>query len=89
MSHTTQPPALEQVDATERTPQALIQAVQMEIGRMQMTYRDSDPKFQALAVAWQALRFAWYVVAEDRNTAQDKLTLVEETIADYKRLAML
>ena len=89
MSHTTQPPALEQVDATERSPQALIQEVQMEIGRLQMTYRDSDPKFQALAVAWQSLRFAWYVVAEDRSTAQSKLALVEEALADYKRQAML
>ena len=87
MSHSIHPPALEQVDATERSPQALIQEVQMEIGRMQMTYRDSDPKFQALAVAWQALRFAWYVVAEDRSTAQDKLALVEEALADYKRQA--
>jgi hypothetical protein len=54
-----------------------------------MKYRDSDPCFWALAVAWEATRFAWYVLSEDPGTARGKLQLTEKALSDYKRIARL
>lgn len=64
-----------------------VQATQSMLMHIQMLYRDSEPPFWAVAVAWEATRFAWYVVQGDIGTARDKLLLVEEAIADFKRRA--
>ena len=45
-----------------------VQNAQTMIGQLQMQYRDSDPKFWALGVAWEPLRFAWYVLDGDTCT---------------------
>ena len=70
---------------TTPTPAEVIQTAQTAIGRLQMKYRDTTPDFWALAVAWEAARFAWYVVEGDRGTAADKLHLLKNAIADYER----
>lgn len=72
--------------APEPTPAAIIQAAQSALGTLQYTYRDHDPEFWALAVAWEAARFAWYVVEGDAGTAADKLQLLQTAIADYQRV---
>ena len=72
----------------EPTPAAIIQAAQSALGTLQYTYGDHDPKFWALAVAWEAARFAWYVVEGDAGTAADKLQLLQTAIADYQRMTM-
>ena len=69
------------------SPQDIIQDAQMTLGQLQMTYRDDDVRFWAIAVAWEAARFAWYVVAGDCGTADDKLRLLKDTIADFERRA--
>ena len=73
------------LNSPEPTAGEVIQAAQSALLKVQMQYRDSDPKFWALAVAWEAARFAWYVVHGDPGTARDKLSLVEEAVADFKR----
>jgi hypothetical protein len=65
--------------------QNVVQGAQTTIGQLQMTYRDIDPKFWALAVAWEALRFAWYVLDGDLGTAQEKLARVKAAIDDFER----
>ena len=70
----------------EPTPAAIIQAAQSALGTLQYTYRDHDPEFWALAVAWEAARFAWYVVEGDAGTAADKLQLLQTAITDYERM---
>ena len=72
--------------APEPTPVATIQAAQRALGQLQFTYRDHDPQFWALAVAWEAAHFAWYVVAGDTGTAADKLALLQTAIAGYQRM---
>ena len=67
------------------TPAEVIQDAQTALGRLQMKYRDTTPDFWALRVAWEAARFAWYVVEGDRGTAADKLHLLKDAIADYER----
>ncbi len=69
-----------------RSAAEVIQEVQTTIGRLQMVYRDTTPDFRALAIAWEALRFAWYVVERDQGTAADKLRILKNAIADYERL---
>lgn len=69
------------------TPKDTIQHAQTTLGQLRMTYRDSEPEFWALAVAWEAVRFAWYVADGDLGTADDKLTLVKEAIADFEQMA--
>lgn len=64
-----------------------LQAAQGDVSRLRDQYRDTQPEFWALAVAWEALRFAWYVVAGDQGSAAAKLALVEEAIKDWKSLA--
>ena len=51
-----------------------------------MTCRDSELAFWALAVAWQALRFVWYMLDGDRSTALGKLAEVKQAIADFERM---
>ena len=67
------------------TPQDTVQYTQVTIGKLQMTYRDTDPKFWALAVAREALRFAWYVLEGDLGTAQEKSARVKAAIDDFER----
>ena len=71
---------------TTPTPAEVIQTAQTAIGRLQMKYRDTTPDFWGLRVAWEAARFAWYVVEGDRGTAADKLHLLKNAIADYERM---
>ena len=66
-------------------PQQIVQAAQSTIGKLQFAYRDTVPRFWALAIAWHALRFAWYVAADDQDSASDKLTQLVDAIADYRR----
>jgi hypothetical protein len=49
-----------------------LQKIQSELLTMQNGYRDTTLKFWALALAWEAVRFAWYVCADDLG-AQAKL----------------
>jgi hypothetical protein len=65
----------------------MVQSAQSALMKLQMQYRDTTLPFWALAVAWEAARFAWYVVQGDFGTASDKLQLVEEAIAAFKRKA--
>ena len=86
MTHSAVKSADGSTPAPEPTPAAIIQAAQSTLGQLQYTYRDHDPKFWALAVAWEAARFAWYVVEGDAGTAADKLQLLQTAIADYQRM---
>ena len=65
-------------------PADIIQKAQSTILKLQASYLDSQPAFWALAVAWEATRFAWYVVAGDHNMAMDKLQLLKRAIADFE-----
>jgi hypothetical protein len=65
----------------------IVQAAQSTLLNLQMQYRDTTLPFWALAVAWEAARFAWYVLQGDLGTARDKLQFVEEAIAAFKRKA--
>jgi hypothetical protein len=67
----------------------IVQSAQSALLKLQMQYRDTTLPFWALAVAWEAARFAWYVVHGDLGTARDKLQLVEDAIAAFKQKAML
>jgi hypothetical protein len=67
------------------SPQQIVQAAQSTISKLQMTYRDTDLRFWALAAAWHALRFAWYVAAGDRDSANDKFAQLVDAITDYRR----
>ena len=63
-----------------------IQGLQVDLGRLQFLYRDSQPEFWGLRLAWEATRFAWYVVSGDVGTAAEKLALVEDAVKDVKGL---
>lgn len=63
-----------------------LQDLQSEVARFQYLYADSQPEFWGLRLAWEATRFAWYVVARDLGTAAEKLALVEDAIKDVKGL---
>ena len=67
------------------TPADIIQEAQAALGKLQMTYRDSQPEFWALALAWEAVRFAWYVCAGDTGAALEKLELVRRALAAVER----
>lgn len=62
-----------------------MQALQTEVARFQHAYRDSQPEFWALRLAWEAVRFAWYILAGDADTAAAKLALVKDAIKDCER----
>ena len=67
-------------------PLQTIQETQTTLARLQNSYRDTQPEFWALAVAWEAARFAWYVLGGDLGTAAGKLVRTQEAIADYERM---
>jgi hypothetical protein len=69
------------------SPTDVIQSAQTALGKLQMQYRDSQLEFHALGVAWEAARFAWYVVSGDLGTAADKLQLLDDWIATYRRMS--
>lgn len=64
----------------------LIQDLQVDVARFQFLYTDDRPEFWGLRLAWEAVRFAWYVVAGDLGTAAAKLALVEDAVKDVKGL---
>jgi len=66
-------------------PAEVIQLAQTALGKLQMQYRDSQIEFYALGVAWEAARFAWYVVSGDRGAAADKLRLLDDWLATYRK----
>ncbi len=68
------------------TPADIIQEAQTALGKLQMTYRDSQPQFWALALAWEAARFAWYVASNDLDTAREKLARVRGALQDVERV---
>lgn len=61
-----------------------LQETQSAVDRLRYTYSDSQMEFWGLLIAWEALRFAWYVVSGDRATARAKLELIESAITDWK-----
>ena len=61
-----------------------LQGFQGNVSRLRDQYRDTQPEFLALTVAWEAIRFAWYVVAGQPDDARAKLALVEDAIKDFK-----
>ena len=63
---------------------AQIQQMQSLLGRAQTLYNDSDIRFWALGLAWEAARLAWYEVVEGHNAG--KLRNVENALNDYKRM---
>lgn len=81
-------PAVKPAAGNSALPGDIIQAAQSTLLQLQNEYRDSQLPFWALRVAWEAARFAWYVTQGDLGTARDKLQLVEEAIADFKRRNM-
>jgi len=66
-------------------PLERIQAIQSEIGELQMTYRDTTPEFHALALAWESIRLAWYVVSGDNDSAREKLASARRALEDFER----
>ena len=72
----------------QRGPRAadIIQNAQTALGQLRDRYRDHQREFWGLAVAWEAARFAWYVVTGDLDTARDKLDLVKIAVADFERM---
>ena len=61
----------------------MLQEIQTQVSRLQMGYRDERAEFWALAVAWEALRFAWYVCAGEGG-AEQKMASLQTAIADYE-----
>ncbi len=62
-----------------------IQDAQSVIGKAQRAYRDTQVQFWALGLAWEAVRLAWYEVADGNNGG--KIANVENALNDYKRVA--
>jgi len=61
-----------------------IQALQNQTFWLQHQYDSSSSVFCALAVAWEALRFAWYAAHGDFDDAAAKLERVEAAIEWYR-----
>jgi len=61
-----------------------LQQAQSVLGKAQRSYSDSDVRFWALGLAWEAVRLAWYEVVEGHNAG--KLRNVENALNDYKRM---
>ena len=55
--------------------------IQAELGRLQQDYRDTDVEFWAIALAWEAVRCAWYVVAQG---SREKVASVRQALADLE-----
>lgn len=60
-----------------------IQELQNQVFRLRDNYHSSGSQFHALTVAWEAVRFAWYVVHGDFIDANDKLDRVNVAIEWY------
>jgi hypothetical protein len=60
----------------------LIQHVQITLGNLQLQYSETRPEFWALRLAWEAVRLAWYVVAQHEEGG--KLALVEGALKDLR-----
>jgi hypothetical protein len=60
----------------------VIQHVQTTLGRLQLQYSETMPEFWALRFAWEAVRLAWYVVAQ--HDEGGKLELVEGALKDLQ-----
>lgn len=61
-----------------------IQEIQDVTFRMRDLFHSSSSQFHALTVAWEALRFAWYVVHGDLSDADAKLERVNAAIEWYQ-----
>ncbi len=60
----------------------LIHQMQISLGRLQLQYSETTPEFWALRLAWEAVRLAWYVVAQKEDGG--KLDRVESAVKDLK-----
>ncbi len=76
--------ALNQLSSEEAS--IVIQRAQGTLGRLQMQYSDDRAEFWALALAWEAARLAWYVVAHDSTSVSEKLVLVGRALDDFRRV---
>jgi hypothetical protein len=56
-----------------------LQVIQAELGRLQQDYRDTDVAFLAIALAWESVRCAWYVVSQN---SFEKVQAVQQAL-DY------
>ena len=65
-----------------------IQQIQDELGRARSQYRDNQPEFWALELAWEAVRLAWYVVHDGAGSdmVNEKLQSVKDAVSDFKRV---
>ncbi len=70
---------------THPQPVDIIQSAQSKLLQLQNHYRDCQIEFWALAVVWEATRFAWYVVAGDLHTARAKLQGLKNAIGDFEK----
>ncbi len=57
-----------------------IQDIQTTLGRLQMQYSETTLEFWALRLAWEAVRLAWYIVAQHDDGG--KLELVKGALKD-------
>ena len=57
-----------------------LQAIQLELSAMQNKHRDTTPQFWAFNLAWEAVRFAWYVCKGDELGAREKLHHVKQAL---------
>ena len=63
---------------------ASLQLMQDMIGSLQRQYdQDTVLQFWALRLAWEAIRLAWYVVAQHNDGG--KLELVDDALVDFKQ----
>jgi hypothetical protein len=67
----------------------IIQNAQTAVGQLRDRYNQHQREFWALAVAWEAVRFAWYVVTGNLDTARNKLDLVKTAVTDFERMDAL
>ena len=64
---------------------AQLQIILTHIGKLRDRHDKNSRIFDALTVALEGLRFAWYVVHRDSNDADAALERVEFAIAWYRR----
>ena len=67
-----------------------LQAIQNELAGIQMGYRDTQIEFWALRLAWEAVRCAWYICAQQNfeklgNVNNAYMFLVREHTIQAKR----
>ena len=63
---------------------AQLQIIQSHVSKLCDRHDDNSRVFDALTVALEALRFAWYVVHRDSDDADATLERVESAIAWYR-----